>query len=260
MHGRRTLRGRTAAAILAAMALVACTGDGGSGPDKAPGTPPDKPEEGTAGAASRLTAFTFEDTGGLTLSWDPGTGRLTAGGSTTTPEVLFIHVFQPDCGKCGELARALETVLSGAPDVAAAGITHRLGEQEARAFTKRTGITYPVAAGTGSPWAKRWSRGDPLYIAGPGGRIAYRQRGFRKDDVARWRAVVEDLRAGRPPRYTKAAREHLAAGDPLPAIELPDLMTGRSLTLRAGSRGMELASGGEVIRRGRASLGFFSRY
>jgi hypothetical protein len=117
-----------------------------------------------------------------------------------------------------------------------------------------------VAAGTGSEWAKRWGRGDPLYVVAADGRVVYRQSGFREDDVSRLGAVVEDLVAGRSPRYAEALREELAVGDPLPAIELPDLLTGRPLALAHEGGALAFRGAGGGVRRYRASLGFFSRY
>lgn len=208
--------------------------------------------------AATLASFSFDDLNGDSLSWNEG--RLRTGGAERTPSALFVHVFQPDCGKCAALACSLQAVVATSPSDAAVGIAHRLGNSQSRVFVGRTGITYPVAVGTGSAWAKRWGRGDPLYIVDGRGRIAYRQTGFREDDVPRWRAVIEDLRAGRPARFTTAERASLEAGDPLPRIELADLMTGRSLSLTTEAGRLRFVDALGRVHRYRASVGFFSRY
>lgn len=207
-----------------------------------------------------LAPFSFTDLGGASLAWNEDAGGLLVADSVHAAGAIVIHVFQPDCGKCEALARALDDVARASASVAAAGIAHRLGDVEAREFVRHTGITYPVAVGTGSDWVRDWGRGDPLFIIDRRGRIAYRQTGFREDDVERWRAVIEDLAADRVPRLTTAVREHLETGDPLPRIELPDLMTGDRIALIVEDGELRFVDAGGRIHPYRASVGFFSRY
>lgn len=229
----------------------------GAGPELADGqrevTPP---RPGTL-----LERFSFRSPSGDAVSWDADRGTLVAGGALHERPVLFLHVFQPDCAKCRALARALEGekndgVLRGA---AVVGIAHRGNERDAAAFAEATGVSYPIAVATGSDWARRWGRGDPLFVIDRAGKVAYSRVGFHPADPTVWRKVAADAAAERPVRERFAGRQQLHTGDRFPLIALPDLMhEGRTITL-AGD-GLVFRDHTGRVRGYRAAVGFFSRY
>lgn len=213
-------------------------------------------------SGDRLEAFSFSALSGRPLAWDPYRSTLDTGTEPHQPLALFLHVFQPDCHKCQALAKAMERLVSEEQGgkMAAVGITHRGDERATIDFVRDTGASYPVAVGTGSPWAHTWGRGDPLYVVDREGRIVYRQVGYRDGDLDVWRGVLADLAAGRKVNVTHPERESLRVGDALPAVELTDLFSGSAISLTSGNGGLVFTDAEGRKHRCRATLGFYSRY
>lgn len=217
---------------------------------------------GEIGAA--LDSFDFAAVNRKRIGWDAATGTLSADGDEQRPLALFVHVFQPDCNSCQSQAEALEQLRrEGEEDrVRVVGITHRGERAQAGEFVRQFEVGYPVAVGTGSEWAARWSRGDPMYVVDAEGKVVYSQLGFEETDGAVWRMVIEDLAAGREVafRHPQRTGRRLSVGDSLPAIELPDLMTGRPMSLTSGGGALSLTDSEGRVQRCKVSIGFFSRY
>lgn len=211
-----------------------------------------------------LDSFSFTTLDGQPLTWDSATQTLEAPGGRVKSRLLAVHVFQPDCNACQQQSRSLERLhVKGAADaIAVVGITHRGDAAAAREFVRNHGATYPIAVATGSAWAARWGRGDPMYLVGDGGKIVFSQEGYQPTDLDIWWAVAADVKAGRAVafRHPQRSGEKLAAGNVLPAIELPDLMTGRALALRVEDGKLVFVDGEGRAHPCRASIGFFSRY
>ncbi|MCK6483106.1 MAG: TlpA family protein disulfide reductase [Phycisphaerae bacterium] len=236
---------------------------------------PDRPSPGQARAqraagevadpvGATLDSFAFSTLDGRPLAWDATTQTLDAPGGGVKPRLLAVHVFQPDCNACQEQARSLQRLhVKGAADsIAVVGITHRGDAAAAREFVRKFGVTYPIAAATGTDWAGRWGRGDPMFLVGNDGKIVYSQEGYQPTDLDIWWAVAADVRDGRVVafRHPQRSGEKLTTGDVLPAIELPDLMTGRALALRVDDGKLAFVDGDGRSHPCRASIGFFSRY
>lgn len=244
----------TRARLLWLLALAACgaaTDEGERGGGATTAMPP-------IGAA--LESFDLRDANGAELAWSARLGLRHGSASPGVPAALMIHVFQPDCPACRDEGRALERMRSGSSAVTVVGIAHRGGPDEVRAFAAATGATYPLAPAAGTPWAERWSRGDPTYVVDRTGDVAYGQVGFHPADPETWADVIADLTAGRPARVTGPRRDVLAVGMRMPAVELPVLGeegAARITTSEAGALTIELD--GET-RACTAALWFFSRY
>ena len=213
-------------------------------------------------SGDRLEAFSFSALSGRSLAWDAHRTMLDTGTEHHQPLALFLHVFQPDCHKCQALAKAMERLVSEEQGgtLAAVGITHRGDERATIDFVRDTGVSFPVAVGTGSPWAHTWGRGDPLYIVDREGRVVYMQVGYRDGDLAVWRGVLADLAAGRKVTVTRPERESLRAGDALPAVELTDLFSGSAISLTCGNGGVVFTDAEGRKHHYRATIGFYSRY
>jgi hypothetical protein len=241
--------------------IGACTGPTGEPGD--PSTPASAAQSRDP-VGARLDAFSFPAVDGRVLAWDFASGALRTPGGTIRPRCIALHVFQPDCNACQQQARALQKLHSehSPEEMAVIGIIHRGDAAAAAAFAREFEITYPLAIATGSDWAHRWGRADPMYIVDTDGEIVYCQEGFQETDPPIWDAVREDIREGRAVAFKRPQRsgERLHEGDRLPSIELPDLLTGRSMALKIeGGRLTFLDPDGK--RQGyRASIGFFSRY
>ncbi|GIW72787.1 MAG: hypothetical protein KatS3mg102_2329 [Planctomycetota bacterium] len=246
---------RHAAAVLGALVLLPAPVHAQQAPAPA--------ARGEVRPGERLDRLELPALGGGQLVWEPAAGTLVLPGQPPQqPRAVLLHVFQPDCPKCQELARALELLRAEErAGLVVFGIAYRADAAAAAAFARASGAHYPIALGTGSEWARRWSGGDPLYLAGPDGAIAYAQVGFRHDDPALWREAVRAVLAGRAPARRTAERERVLAGDPLPEIALPALEGQALLRLRRLPDGtLALLGAGPAPRRARASVGFFSRY
>lgn len=219
--------------------------------------------DGGVAIGTPLESFAFETIDGKQLTWDAQDRSLSVASTPIKPVALVLHVFQPDCNACQAQARALQTLHHDKlPGMVVVGITHRGDSQAAKKFVKDLGITYPVAIGTGSSWAATWGRGDPMFIVDAAGHVVYSQVGFQESDAPIWRAVHADLSEGRAVAFQQPQRtgEKLKAGDQLPRIELPDLMTGRPMGLISGAGGLVFNDARGQQRTCRATLGFFSRY
>lgn len=240
--------------LLMAGLLLGCRSNDatlGAVPEVSPSLP--KPGES-------LESFTLTDVGGRPLSFSSADGVLEANGTSARPAASVIHVFQPDCGACREEARALEAWRREGDAVAIVGIAHRGGLDAVEAFRRDVGVGYPLAAATGTEWARKWGRGDPTYIVDREGRLAYVQTGFEARDPRLWHGVAADLAAGRAARVTGSGRDVLEPGETLPTIELPSLEDGGPLSLSAESGRLVFRDGKGREMLCSASIGFFSRY
>ena len=222
--------------------------------------------DGGAGRAAspdvgrELDAFSFADATGRELAWSPEDGLRSESGEARRPEALVIHGFQPDCPACRQQASELERLATREQGRAVVlGVAHRLAARDLQTFAADTGVTYPLLLGTGSAWAERWCRGDSMVVVDRRGRIAYVQVGFHPSDVERWRAVLEDLAAGRAARTSGPDRDVLVVGEGLPVIELP-LVDGRGPARLGRDEGALVVEQSGERRRYRAAIGFFSRY
>ncbi len=209
----------------------------------------------------RLESFSFSALSRRPLAWDAERTTLTGGKEPRQPTALFLHVFQPDCHKCQALAEMLERLTSEeGGTLAAVGITHRGNERATIDFVRDTGVSFPIAVGTGSQWTHTWGRGDPLYIVDQEGRVVYMQVGYQEGDLEVWRGVLADLAAGRQVSVTHPEREGLRVGDALPTLELTELFSGRGISLASNHGGMVFTDPEGREHRYRATIGFFSRY
>jgi peroxiredoxin len=215
-----------------------------------------QPDAGVVG--SLLEPFSFATSERETLAWNPE-GGLRAGAGHGAPAAMILHVFQPDCPACQDEARALAELSAGREGVAVVGLAHRGEPEDLEAFRGVTGARYPLAHAAGTRWAERWSRGDPTYLVDPDGRIVYAQVGFHPSDVAGWNAALDAVLAGRPVDRDGPERPALRAGERMPRIELPDLVTGRTTVIDTRDGELVLERDGEA-RTFRAAIGFFSRY
>ena len=224
---------------------------GGNGP---------APEARNQLAGQALEGFSLPELGAGEVSWSPEGGLHSGGDAARRPAALVIHVFQPDCLACRQQARELERLNSQHPESAVVGVAYRLDSAAAQEFADETGATYPLLLGSGSDWARRWGRGDCMYVVDRAGSIRYSQVGFHASDPARWQAVLEDLHANRPVRHSGPGRDELVVGETLPPIELPLVGTGIEASLRSSDSGGLVFEHPEGRRRFRAAVGFFSRY
>ncbi len=221
------------------------------------------PDEGDV-IGSNIASFSFPSPDATTITWDSQSGQLSLDTEQHPVAALVLHVFQPDCNSCQAQAKALEVLRREVSDrrIMVAAIAHRGTESDVSGFIEKFGVSFPVAVATGSRWVHTWGRGDPMYITDGAGRIVYAQAGFQETDLPIWRVVLDDVLAGRPPAFQRPERagEQLATGDHLPSIELPDLITGKSMALVADSHGLRFTGVDGRERRCRATIGFFSRY
>jgi hypothetical protein len=217
-----------------------------------------EPDAAAAALGSLLEPFSFLTWEGETLAWDPEDG-LRAGAEHGAPTATMLHVFQPDCPACQDEARALAELGAGREGVVIVGIAHRGEPADLGAFRALTGASYPLAHAAGTRWAERWSRGDPTYVVDRSGRVVYAQVGFHPSDVAGWSSALDAVLAGRPVERDGPERPALRAGERMPRIELPDLVTGRTTMIDTRDGELVLERDGET-RTFRAAIGFFSRY
>lgn len=237
--------------------LAGCHGTGWRAAESPTNTP-----AGTPRVGDLLESFSFPALSGESLAWSESSGTLKVGPLAQHPEALFLHVFQPDCPKCQALARALEDFAKNEQKgkLAAVAVTHRGDELAANDFVDSTRASYSIAIGTGSAWAHKWGRGDPLYIVDRTGKVVYSQVGFEVGDPQIWRMVLADLQANRTVRMMHPSREGLHTGDPLPTLRLADLFANREISLSSDRVGLIFSDAKGLKHRYRASIGFFSRY
>lgn len=233
---------------------------GGQPPEAEPARAEGEAPKAPIGAT--LDAFSFAGSTDQDLSWNAREGLRLGSDPGHAPAALVVHVFQPDCLACRNEARELERFQStrDAMVVRVVGIAHKQDLPAVRGFAQAVDCTYPLATATGTDWATRWGRGDPTYIVDRSGRVAYAQVGFHPSDPELWSKVAEDLAAGRSPRATHPEREVLKDGERFPAVTLPDLETGKPMTLATNEHGRLYFERDGERKPWRAAIGFFSRY
>jgi thiol-disulfide isomerase/thioredoxin len=207
-----------------------------------------------------LPKFTFDAPDGE-VAFTPG-GTLRVKGRDTKPSAaLLVHVFQPDCLACRHHAEALTKMAESLPpeDARVVLIAHKGTPEDVANFVKETKTSLPTVPGAASPWAKRWGRGDPMYIVDRQGRIVYYQVGYHPKDLERWKQVIEDLAAGRSPRVTGPDRLALMEGSTFPEMAFPDLATDKLTRLAVVDGRLRFSAASGAGTPG-ATLCFFSRY
>ncbi len=188
--------------------------------------------------------------------------------ASRTPEVLFLHLFQPDCLQCQAEMEALQGVYEEFADrgVQVVSVAHRVDAQGVQSAADRLGVTFPLALGTGSDAARQVAAGDAMAMLDSSGVVRFAQVGYRPahgdepGDEALWRENLALMLDGEPVRQASVDRERLEAGDLLPAVKLGDIFTGEPMVL-AGEDGRLTFSDAEGNRiHPRAAIGLFSRY
>ena len=269
LYARGACREFSFVCLAVAMAFTNEMARGVAAIDGAPPPEQESPARGAPEAAvdpvgTKLESFSFRTIEDASLSWDAATRTLRTADGSTQPRFLAIHVFQPDCNACQSQARALQRLHTKRKpgEMAVIGIAHRRDAAAAKEFARTLGVTYPIAVATGSDWAQQWGRGDPMYVVGADGKVAYSQEGFQPSDTPIWDAVWADLRESRAVAFKHPQRtgERLKVGDKLPSIELPDLMTGRPIALRIEDHRLTFIDPDGKPKQYRASVGFISRY
>jgi peroxiredoxin len=228
------------------------------------------PSRGHAGPAAAqpphhgsLPEFSLDAAGGGALSVRREHGHLhITNGKVSTPRVLVVHFFQPDCLQCQSEAKALQAIhqkLEG-KGVRVIGIAHREDAQAARAFAQRLGVSYPLLLGTGSQVSRQLAAGDSLYITDDRGAIRFSQPGYGTGDEALWNRNIDLLLAGKPVASATTEREKLSVGDRLPTVKLKSLMTGEEMSLTGKDGRLTFTDTGGKSVRPRAAIGLFARY
>ncbi len=210
-----------------------------------------------------VPAFSLEAADGLPLSVTRREGNvfLIHGTKRLRPKLLVIHLLQPDCLQCRAQMRALEGLYQefGRSGVVVVGIAHRGDIQRVRALAREIGVTFPLAAGTGSQLAKQFAAGDTLGIADSGGVMRFAQVGYGQGDEKVWRENITLLLAGKPVREQTLARTRLRVGDQLPAIRLDSLISGKPMALTGEGGLLTFRDEAGTVIHPKAAVGFFSR-
>ncbi len=212
----------------------------------------------------KLPEFSLKapDAGAVTLGRKGERVTISRATTTVQPKVLVLHLFQPDCLQCQAQMQELEKLYRQfrKEGVLVVGIAHRGDPQAVRAVTQRLHVTFPVAVGTGSDFAKKFAAGDSLAIADESGVVRFAQVGYGAGDEKVWREDIEQLLAGKPVAQETIARKRLQMGDRLPVIELPSVTTGKTITLSGEGGQLTFRDDAGQIVHPRAAVGFFSRY
>ena len=218
--------------------------------------------EFTPGAV--LPEFTLKAADGSTFSLtrEGGTIVVTLGAKRVEPEVLLMHVFQPDCLQCQAQMLALESLHHDFANqrVLIVGIAHRGDLNALRAIGRQLKVTFPLLAGTGSAVATQFAAGDTMGIADRRGAVQFAQVDYGQGDEKVWRDSVGLLLAGKPLTTTTISRERLQIGDRLPLIELPSLTSGKTVALTGEGGRLTWRDETGRIQHPKAVVGMFSRY
>ena len=211
-----------------------------------------------------LPQFSLEASDGSTFSLSEEDGRLVAklGAKLVEPQVMLVHLFQPDCLQCQAQLQVLEALHHefAGQRVLVVGIAHRGDLDAIREVGHRLNITFPLLAGTGSAVAKQFAAGDTMAITDSRGVVQFAQVGYGQGDEKVWRESISLLLAGKPLSTKTIPRERLQVGDRLPLIELPSLMTGKTVALTGEGGRLTYRDEAGRIRHPKAAVGMFSRY
>lgn len=127
-----------------------------------------------------------------------GTGRLSL--HTLRGRVVIVNFWASWCSVCRQETDALRELSDhfAGPDVQFVGVDYSDESSSARAFARRTGMSYPsVVDETGDLLGKYGAAGLPItYVIGRDGRIRYEVIG--KIDGAQLAPAIEQVRAERP--------------------------------------------------------------
>lgn len=227
------------------------------------------PRPGGAAAAefavgSKLPAFSLQTPDGKTAVLEHGAEgiQLSVDGKAERPKALAIHLLQPDCLQCRAQLKALQSLHARfAPrGLAVVGVSHRGDERALAELARELDIKFPMLHGAGSELAKQFAAGDTFGLVDRQGVVRFAQVGYGVGDEKTWTENVERLLAGEPVAKEGVDRERLKAGDPFPAIVLPDLRSGKPMEL-VGKDGKLLFRGADGKEtRPKGAVGFFSRY
>lgn len=184
------------------------------------------------------------------------------GDRKTSPKVLVVHLFQPDCLQCQAQMKALEQVHKDLADkgVAVVGVAHRGDAGDVKDVAARQKVTYPMLAGQGSEIARQFAAGDSLAIADASGTVRFATVGYGQGDEKVWREAIDQLLAGKPVTSETVDRERLSAGDRLPSIRLPSVADGKVMSLSGEGGRLTFRDSAGDVKRPRGAIGFFSRY
>jgi peroxiredoxin len=198
----------------------------------------------------------------LSLKTEKGQILITYKGKVIRPTVTVIHLFQPDCLQCQTQMQELEAVYQelNRKNVAVIGVAHRGDAQAVRTLAQRLKITFPLAVGTGSPFARQFAAGDTLAITDRQATVRFAQVGYGKGDEVIWRKGIQTLLDGKPLEQKTVARQGLKVGDRLPAIELQSLITDKPVSLTGQDGRMTFRDEDGKIIYPKAVIGMFSRF
>jgi len=216
----------------------------------------------TVGAEVPDFSLTSADGTAVTLQRDNAALMVHVGRERLTPKALVIHLLQPDCLQCRAQLEVLKPIAARYRErgVITLGIAHRGTPETAKELAESLGLPFPMAMGVGSEIAKQFAAGDTLGIADARGVIRFAQVGYGFGDAKLWEQALDEILSGKEVTKAGVDRDRLAVGDRLPAIHLPSLGTGKTMTL-AGEGGRLVFRGEDGAEsRPKAAIGFFSRY
>lgn len=213
---------------------------------------------------SEIPALSLRAPDGKTVGLERVAGelQLTRDGKSEKPKLLAIHLLQPDCLQCRAQLKALQALHErfGGRGLVVLGVSHRGDEKALGELGNDLHLTFPIAMGTGSEFAKKLAAGDSFGLIDGKGVVRFAQVGYGAGDENTWAENVELMLADKPPAKEGVDRERLKVGDSFPAVVLPSLKNGKSMQL--------VGEGGKLVfrddegkeTRPKAAVGFFSRY
>lgn len=218
----------------------------------------------SAVAGKNLPTFDLKSSNGTVakLTYADGAAQFEFDSVSQSPKAILIHFFQPDCNACLAEMRALETVHQdyAGDDVLVLGIAHRGNSDAIISAGNKTGVSYPLLVGTGTAIANKFARGDATIIFDSNGTAQFSQLGFEDDDIQVWRENLDQLVRGDDLRVRTIERARLNVGDVLPAIRLPELMTGDTMSLSIENGALCFTDADGTKQYPEAAVGMFSRY
>lgn len=188
--------------------------------------------------------------------------EVTHGDERQQPKATVVHFFQPDCPQCQAQMQALQKIHEQVADegILTVGIAHRGDEKAVRSMADRLEITFPLAMGTGVEAIKPLAAGDTMAIADAAGIVRFAQVGYGAGDEKVWQENLALLAAGKPVKTETVERGRLKPGDPIFAIKLDSVATGKPIALSGEGGRLTFHNEKGETTHPKAAVGFFSRY